>query len=139
MANNLPQNCWGLQDIFFQSRKLFSQDCQVLKSMLRVFMQKLYYDLAHVVTYYKVFEKIRDLVHIRIRRRIMQFVVINKLGNFLSRSSANQKFKNNCSNAINVAQFCNFLRLFVPFNQKIFLNFVSFIVNFAIFLRNNLS
>ena len=66
-------------------------------------MQKLHYDLAHVVTYYKVFKEIRNLIHIRIRRRIMQFIIINKLGNFLSWSSAYQKFENYCANTVYVA------------------------------------
>ena len=107
--------------------------------MLRIFVQKFNYDLAHVVTDYKVFEEIRNFIHIRIRRRIMQFVVINKLRNFLSWSSAYQKFENYCANTVDVAQFCDFLRFFMLFNQEIFLNFVSFIVDFAIFLRDNLS
>ena len=56
--------------------------------MLWIFVQQLNNDLAHVVTYYKVLEKVRNLINIRVRRCFVQLVVSYELRNFLSGSSS---------------------------------------------------
>lgn len=71
--------------------------------MLWLFVEQFDDDLAHVVTDYKVLKEIRNFIHIRIRRRLMQILVANKLGDFLSWGPSYQKFENNCANTINIA------------------------------------
>ena len=137
MPYNLTQYGGSLKYIVFQFSQFFPQITQVLKSVLWVFMKELDYDLTHIITYNKVLKKIRNLVHIRIRRRLMQILIRNVLRYFESWSTTNQQLKDDSTNAVDITQLCDLLRLFALFDEQKFLNFISVFFNFTILFHYN--
>ena len=102
--------------------------------MLRVLVQHLDDDTAHVIGKNVVIEERRDNVHVGVALRLVQLVVCDVLTDPFLWCSAKKQLKHNRTQSIDINYLPDLLRFLVSLEHQKLLNSIALFLNFAVVL-----
>ena len=102
-------------------------------------MQEPNQNLTHVIRKDKVFEKIRDLIYVRIGSCLVQALLRNVPRYFIRWGSPHQQLEHDGAYGVNITKLRDLLGLHMLLEYEEFLDLVSVLLNFAIFVHSYVS